>query len=247
MTRRVARLSALARPLRDAIEKRALYHHGIDLYSTFMSRGDLAFDIGALAGSRVKMFRGLGARVVAIEPQPFFARALRQAFKNDPDVVVVEKGVAETEGVMDFYVCPDHPGISSMADHWREIRFPEMRWDKIRVPVTTLNALISEYGVPTFCKIDVEGMEGPVLRGLTNPLPTLSFEFTGLFLDDARANLQYLEGLGPIWVNCSLYESMELLMEGWVKPERLVERLDLISENDSTLSGDIYVSFLPRD
>ena len=40
------------------------------LYARFLRAGDLAFDIGAHVGDRVSSFRRLGARVVALEPQP---------------------------------------------------------------------------------------------------------------------------------------------------------------------------------
>ena len=43
------------------------------LYSSFVKRGDLVFDIGAHVGDRVAAFRRLGARVVAVEPQPAMA------------------------------------------------------------------------------------------------------------------------------------------------------------------------------
>ena len=45
------------------------------LYARFVRAGDLAFDIGAHVGDRIGSFRRLGARVVALEPQPLCARA----------------------------------------------------------------------------------------------------------------------------------------------------------------------------
>ena len=44
------------------------------LYGQFVRPGDLVFDIGAHVGDRVASFRRLGARVVAVEPQPALAR-----------------------------------------------------------------------------------------------------------------------------------------------------------------------------
>jgi len=37
-----------------------------------------------------------------------------------------------------------------------------------------------EYGLPHFCKIDVEGFEEQALAGLSRPLPVLSFEFISI-------------------------------------------------------------------
>ena len=49
----------------------------------FLGPGDLAFDIGAHVGDRTASFRRLGARVVAVEPQPRLARLLRLLFGRD--------------------------------------------------------------------------------------------------------------------------------------------------------------------
>ena len=47
-------------------------------YRRFIAPGDLVFDIGAHLGDRLAAFARLGARVVAVEPQPTFAAALRR-------------------------------------------------------------------------------------------------------------------------------------------------------------------------
>ena len=60
------------------------------LYARFVRAGDLAFDIGAHVGDRIGSFRRLGARVVALEPQPLCARAIRAIYAGDADVTLVE-------------------------------------------------------------------------------------------------------------------------------------------------------------
>ena len=46
------------------------------LYGQFVRPGDLVFDVGAHVGDRIAAFRRLGARVVAVEPQPALVRTL---------------------------------------------------------------------------------------------------------------------------------------------------------------------------
>jgi len=45
-----------------------------------------------------------------------------------------------------------------------------------KVETTTLEELMAVHGVPFFIKIDVEGHELNVLRGMNRPVPYLSFE-----------------------------------------------------------------------
>ena len=45
-------------------------------YRQFVGPGDLAFDIGAHLGDRVQAWVDLGARVVAVEPQPHLVAVL---------------------------------------------------------------------------------------------------------------------------------------------------------------------------
>ncbi len=58
------------------------------LYRHFVRPGDLVFDIGAHVGDRVAAFRRLGARVVAVEPQPALVKTLRLLYGRDPMIAI---------------------------------------------------------------------------------------------------------------------------------------------------------------
>src|SRR5690348_10138144 len=60
------------------------------LYAAFIKPGDLCFDIGAHVGNRTEHFLALGARVVAVEPQPAAMALLRRWYGSDPRVTLVE-------------------------------------------------------------------------------------------------------------------------------------------------------------
>src|SRR5215213_9778120 len=154
------------------------------LYARFLTAGDLAFDIGAHVGDRVASFRRIGARVVALEPQPGPARVIRLLHGRDPTVTLVQAAAGDREGNIALHVNSANPTVSTAsaafvraadgAEGWEG-----QMWDEtIAVPCLTLDSLIRTHGRPDFIKVDVEGFEDRVFRGLSEPVPALSFEFT---------------------------------------------------------------------
>ncbi|WP_382326579.1 hypothetical protein ACFJGX_16620 [Hydrogenophaga sp. UC242_50] len=90
---------AIDRPLgllRSFLVYRAIPWRGAQLrrfYRRFLPVGGLAFDVGAHAGNRVAAFRQLGARVVALEPQPDFVRLLGRRFGHDAQVALLPQAL----------------------------------------------------------------------------------------------------------------------------------------------------------
>lgn len=223
----------------------------LEFYSQFIKRGDLCFDVGANEGKFTKIFLELGAKVVCVEPQEARLQRLYKLFGGNKNVIIVGKAVGECEGYEELMICEDAPTISTMSSKWKdEGRFSkDYKWTKTKkVPITTLDALIQSYGLPKFCKIDVEGFEESVLKGLTKcarAIPFISFEFTREFFDDAKKCIDRLLSLGRVEFNCSLGESMKFLSQRWVTPEKLYEKIDQFE--DKLLWGDIYAKFHVHD
>ncbi len=165
------------------------------LYAGFVKQGDLVFDIGAHVGDRVRAFRRLGARVIAIEPQPALARTLRLLYGRDPDVVIEAAAVGRTAGSAALKINVANPTISTASQAFITAAAGSPRWigeqwtKEIIVPVTTLDALVARHGLPSFAKIDIEGFEAEALAGLSGAVQALSFEFTTIQRDVARAAL----------------------------------------------------------
>ena len=151
-----------------------------NLYSSFVPEGSLCFDIGANVGSRTGCFLVMKCRVIAVEPQLQCVAELKKIFKDQP-VTILQKGVGAKPEVKDFYIASNSL-ISSFNTRWIEDMkntHKKDNWDTIvKVEVTTLDHLISEYGLPEFIKIDTEGFEEEVLKGLSIPVNSLSFEYT---------------------------------------------------------------------
>jgi hypothetical protein len=118
--------------------------------------------------------------------------------------------------------------------------FRDFNWDKKTVVETeTLDALISQYGKPAFCKIDVEGFEYNVLQGLSRQIDALSFEFSMGVVNTTIECIEYLAGLGPTVFNYSMGETMKLELPDYVDKSRITRILKNIPVEKST-GGDIY-------
>jgi len=215
-----------------------------DLNASFVRRGGLVFDIGAHVGDRTASFLRLGARVVALEPQPRVFRALRLIHGRAPGAVLRCAAAGARVGEIELRVNSANPTVSTAspdliaaaaaAEGWRgEV------WDRtIRVPVTTLDALIAEHGRPDFVKIDVEGHELEVLRGLSAPVPALSFEFTTIQREVAFGCIERLGALGRFEFNVSLGEEHRLRHRTWIGASEL--RDGIAGLPDAANSGDVY-------
>ena len=112
----------------------------------------------------------------------------------------------------------------------------------IDVEVTTLDRLIEEFGVPRFRKIDVEGFELDVLRGLSRPIPFVSFEYNIQFPDRVFACLDELERFGIRKVNLSKLEKMHLVSDDWWdRPAFERYFREELARAPEDWGGDIYV------
>jgi FkbM family methyltransferase len=213
-------------------------------YARFVRPGELCFDIGAHVGNRLWAFSKLGARVVALEPQPDCMRLLRRWYGHHADIELIEQAVSSAPGTRTLLLSERTPTVSTISSNWiADVKatpgFARVRWDRsIPVRVTTLDELIARYGLPVFCKIDVEGAELDVLCGLSYPLDALSFEYVPAAIDIAVACIGRLGELGRYEFNWSPSELPLLRSSVWLDPAQMADLLRRMPARG--WPGDVY-------
>jgi len=211
---------------------------------TGFRKGDMIFDVGANHGFKTDIFLRLGARVVAVEPDELNQKVLvqeylRYRFSRKP-VVIVGKAVSDRNTVATMWI--DAPGSAknTLSQKWVEtLRRDENRFghrldfpQQKEVETITLEQLITTHGLPFFVKIDVEGHEPSVLRGLQRPIPYVSFEVNlPEFRSEGLECIALLERVAADGkFNYVVYCQDGLELERWLEPHKFSQVLNACPE-----------------
>jgi FkbM family methyltransferase len=176
---------------------------------------------------------------------------LQKRYGDRPDVILRQNAAGVTLCQTEMFVSTRNPTVTSLSRSWikkvsQDPSFAKVIWDqKLTVDVTTLDQLIEEYGLPTLCKIDVEGYEPQVLRGLSYPIPVLSFEYIPADISPARKSLSEIQRIGHYHFNWSVGESYHLQSPIWLKFQDMQDLL--FSKLKNGRSGDIYATLDPSN
>lgn len=209
----------------------------MSLLKQLIKPGNLCFDIGAYTGEKTREMVECGAlKVIAVEPQ-----ATILGLKSTDKIDVIEKAVSNHCGTISFYICDTAYTISTVTKHWKQGRFKGYSWGKtISVETITLDQLIADYGVPDYCKIDVEGHEQAVLLGLHTTIPCLSFEFTAEFIQHAYRCIDMLSKHHEFNLTTNEQNATSFDLKTWQDASSIKEYLQGIVYMDGETWGDIY-------
>ena len=216
-----------------------------DFYKKLIGNNDLVFDVGANHGNRVGIFVKLGAKVVAVEPNPKLAEKLVKKYHSK--INVVQKAIGDKDGFVDLYI-NEADVLSTTSEEFIKIaketgRFGELSNkfnQKVKVEMVLMQNLFDEYGYPKFIKIDTEGSEYKILKTLQNSIVNgISFEFA---IPESRKDMilsiDHLNNIGYKSFNISFAESMEMISSINMNA---IEIKNLINILPDMCWGDIYV------
>ena len=169
-------------------------------------KNSLIFDIGANQGYKTEYFLHLNPKkILSIEPDKTCVRILKNRFFFNNNVKILDCAISDIIGVEKFYVHDKLSGYNTMSSKWFESLTNQNinRWnrnfdfkDEILVKTLTLDHIIDEYFIPDFIKVDVEGYEYNVIKGLSKRIKTINFEANlPEFLDETKKIIRHLENI----------------------------------------------------
>ena len=218
--------------------KRASLTKDTRFFRSLLAHDVLCYDVGANIGAKTEALLRIGARVISFEPNPDVLSELCARCRKYPKWTLVRTAVGEEPAVATLYSRRSH-AHSSLDSMWEG-----EGQSTHEVPLLPLDTLIKHYGLPAYCKIDVEGWELPVLRGLSAPIPLISFEYH-LTHDNIAKTIHCLDRLsvlGQSEVNFIAGENSEFQMDRWMRLEDFVARFPgELPGAEASHYGDIFV------
>lgn len=201
-------------------KERRRFKQDLRFYANLIAPGSLCFDVGANTGAKSEALLRAGATVVAFEPQPECVRELQARCRPYRDRLLVRRAALGAESGQEVLYLRESSGQSSLLSDWEGI--PK---GTITTPVTTLDLAIAEFGKPAYCKVDVEGYELNVMRGLSQAIPLISLEY---HLQERQIQtcllcLEYLAKLGVLHINLTPAETLALTFANWLTPAEFRE------------------------
>jgi FkbM family methyltransferase len=131
--------------------------------------GETVFDLGSNAGVTVYHFSkmvGPRGRVISFEPDRIILQYLKRNIARHKldNVTLVEAAVGADDGTARFFT---EGNLGSGLERSQQRR---PAGDVIDVPVISLGSAFAKFGVPNFCKMDIEGAEVETLEAAVDEL-----------------------------------------------------------------------------
>jgi FkbM family methyltransferase len=164
---------------------------------------NLVYDVGLHIGSDTDFYLRKGFDVVAIEANPALTEHCAERFAREMaagQLKIVNRAVAAQSGEIEFYVNEENDLWGTANPDWKD-RNSRLGLDSrvIRVEASSFQEILSEFGIPYYLKIDIEGNDLlclQALEGAADKPRHVSIESSATSLTRTLEQLSLLRRLG---------------------------------------------------
>jgi len=143
---------------------------------------NLIFDIGANKGFFTDkcLEKNPNAKIILVEPNPNLYNFLKKKYHSNSSLIILDYLVSEKSNEEIEFFISNADTISTASKEWiNSSRFTNQYFwsNSLKKFSINLDDLIATYGVPDLVKIDVEGYEYEVIKGLSKKIKEICFEW----------------------------------------------------------------------
>jgi FkbM family methyltransferase len=167
---------------------------------------DIGFNMGEFTQTCFNKYKNCA--VIAVEANPTLCKNASQHFFTNYNFTLLNNLVSDKDSEqIDFYISPIATGVSTASTEFMQnSRFTKgsknleknsIKWEApIKIQSISLDSMIERFGIPDLLKIDVEGYELNVLKGLTQKVNDICFEWHEEESEQLYKILDHLQSLG---------------------------------------------------
>lgn len=192
-------------------------------YSKLLHKNQLCFDIGANVGKKSEIFLKAGAKVIAFEPQKSCIPELVKLKNKYKNFHFKSVALDNKEGFKSLFLS-NYSEIATLSTSFVNLyKNKNINWkNQEQVETITINKAIKLYGLPNYCKIDVEGHEYEILSILKFKISLIEFEVIAGFQEKAIELIKILNNKNTLF-NYTLNEQPKFMFKDWVKVDKIIE------------------------